>query len=62
MLQGSSKLSRKNVSHDGGSAWFSIDPTGASDGLISNLIVDNVSLDDFNEGGLPCGWSLTSLP
>ena len=58
----SSKLSRKNVIQDGGSAWFLIDRTGASDGSISNLIVDNVSLDDFDEGGQPYGRSLTPLP
>ena len=41
---------------------FLIDRTVVFDGSISNLIVDNVPLDDFNEGGQPYGWSLTSLP
>ena len=48
--------------HDDGAARFLIDRPVAFYGPISTLIVDNIPLDDFTEGGQPCGWSLTSLP
>ena len=42
--------------------WTSAWSFSTIDGLITNLITNNVSLDYLNEEGPPSGWFLTPLP
>ena len=51
-----------NVFDDGVQSFDPIDPSGNSDGSITNSIANNVALNDFNGVGPPYGWFLTPLP